>query len=120
MIYDDSGAPLPTREARQAQADSTALRLLPWRGPSGGPCYLSTDNPDSTVSRMADEIEEGCISTAEEVLAGTKAVLEGSPTNAPALRFALQRTCEALSDLLLVAESRGERVSQSGCTTTTQ
>ncbi|WP_101927780.1 hypothetical protein [Streptomyces sp. Ag82_G6-1] len=33
------------------------LRLLPWAGPDGKPCYLSTDDQGGYVSRLADHIE---------------------------------------------------------------
>ncbi|POX44657.1 hypothetical protein C3488_32095 [Streptomyces sp. Ru72] len=32
------------------------LRLLPWAGPDGKPCYLSTDDQGGYVSRLADHI----------------------------------------------------------------
>jgi hypothetical protein len=33
------------------------LRLLPWSGPEGKPCYLSTDDQNGYMSRLADNIE---------------------------------------------------------------
>ena len=33
------------------------LRLLPWSGPGDKPCYLSTDDPDGYMSRLADGIQ---------------------------------------------------------------
>ncbi|GAA2670561.1 hypothetical protein GCM10010310_09250 [Streptomyces violaceolatus] len=33
------------------------LRLLPWSGPDGKPCYLSTDDSGGYISRLADNIE---------------------------------------------------------------
>ncbi|MYZ33980.1 UTRA domain-containing protein [Streptomyces sp. SID4917] len=36
-----------------------APRLLPWADPEGKPCYLSTDDNGSVISRLADEIETG-------------------------------------------------------------
>ncbi|MFE5594777.1 hypothetical protein [Streptomyces sp. NPDC056549] len=33
------------------------LRLLPWAGPDGKPCYLSTDDDSSHLSRLADTTE---------------------------------------------------------------
>ena len=34
------------------------LRLLPWTGPDGKPCFLSTDDNGGHMSRLAQEL--GC------------------------------------------------------------
>jgi len=59
---------------------------------------------------MADEIEAAQTSTAEQVLAGSRVVLGDPNADVKELRFALIRAAEALDDLLLVAESRGNRL----------
>ncbi|MFJ5995609.1 hypothetical protein [Streptomyces sp. NPDC092370] len=86
------------------------MRLLPWAGPGGKPCYLSTDNPDSLLSRLADDIEAAQLASAGQVLAGAEAVLRDTEAGERAVRFALVRTLESLGDVLRVAVSRGERI----------
>lgn len=44
------------------------LRLLPWVGPEGKPCYLSTDDSDGHLSRLADHTEAVQLGMAEELL----------------------------------------------------
>ena len=83
------------------------LRLLPWSGPEGKPCYLSTD---SRLSRLADDLEEAQLDSGEQVLAGARAVLSDPKAGERAVRFALTRATECLADLLRIAVSRGERI----------
>ena len=45
------------------------LRLLPWSSPDGKPCFLSTDDPASHLSRLADEMEEHQLHGANELVA---------------------------------------------------
>ncbi|MFF9809077.1 hypothetical protein ACF1G5_28825 [Streptomyces coeruleorubidus] len=82
------------------------MRLLPWTGADGKPCYLSTDNPDSLLSRLADDVEAAQLASAEQVLAGAKAVLGDPEAGERAVRFALTRAVESLGDVLRVAASR--------------
>ncbi|MFE2599951.1 hypothetical protein ACFXCZ_26255 [Streptomyces sp. NPDC059396] len=87
-----------------------ALRLLPWADSEGKPCYLSTDDNGSMISRLADEIEATQTSAGAEVLRDAEAVLADPKAGARNLRQALTRTVEALSVVLRVAESRGARL----------
>ncbi|MDG9725923.1 MULTISPECIES: hypothetical protein [unclassified Streptomyces] len=93
--------------------DASPLRLLPWTTPEGNPCYLSTDDSRSLLSRLADDIEEAQLGSGEQVLAGARAVLADRKAGERALRFALTRATESLEDVVRIAVSRGERV-QSG------
>ncbi|WP_395576689.1 hypothetical protein [Streptomyces sp. BK79] len=86
------------------------LRLLPWTTPEGKPCYLSTDDGGSRLSRLADDIEEAQVESGEQVLAGARAVLGDRRAGERAVRFALVRATEALQDVLRVAISRGARL----------
>ncbi|MEV5428282.1 hypothetical protein [Streptomyces sp. NPDC052701] len=90
------------------------MRLLPWTGADGKPCYLSTDNPHSMLSRLADEVEAAQLRSAGQVLAGARAVLGDAGAGERAVRFALVRAVESLQDVLRVAVSRGERIPGSG------
>ncbi len=82
------------------------MRLLPWTGLDGKPCYLSTDNPDSLVSRLADDLEAAQLASAEQVVAGAGAVLNDPKAGERAVRFALTRAVESLKDVLRIAVSR--------------
>lgn len=89
-------------------ADSQ-FRLLPWNSPEGRRCYLSTDDPDSRMSRLADEVEADLVACGEDVLAGAREVLADEVAGEAAVRFALKATADALRDALLVAECREGR-----------
>ncbi|MGX5214426.1 hypothetical protein ACWKT3_38100 [Streptomyces violaceus] len=84
------------------------MRLLPWTGVDGKPCYLSTDDPHSLLSHLADDIEAAQLASAGQVLAGARAVLGDPKAGERAVRFALTRAVESLGDVLRVAVSRGE------------
>ncbi|MCN9239191.1 hypothetical protein NGF19_00030 [Streptomyces sp. RY43-2] len=85
-------------------------RLLPWTTPEGKPCYLSTDRDDSMLSRLADDVEEAQMNSAEQVLIGSRAVLADAKAGEYALRFALTRAVESLVDTVRIATSRGTRI----------
>jgi hypothetical protein len=52
------------------------LRLLPWTTPDGKPCYLDPDTAHpGPLSLLADSVEVSQLGSAEEVLAGSRAVL---------------------------------------------
>ncbi|MCW7990862.1 hypothetical protein XF35_37830 [Streptomyces platensis subsp. clarensis] len=90
---------------------SGGMRLLPWNGPDGRRCYLSTDERGGYLSQLADEMEAAQLDTAEEMLRHTNELLNGSAeATARELRFCVHRLCEALRDVLRIVESRGGRV----------
>ncbi|MFF5966821.1 hypothetical protein ACFY64_24435 [Streptomyces collinus] len=84
------------------------MRLLPWTGTDGKACYLSTDDPGSLLSRLADDVEAAQLASAETVLAGARAVLHDDRSGERAVRFALTRAVESLGDVLRIAVSRGD------------
>ncbi|MGY0060666.1 hypothetical protein ACWY4P_29685 [Streptomyces sp. LZ34] len=86
------------------------LRLLPWSGPDGKPCYLSTDDGNSRLSRRADEIEALQLGMGSQLLGHAAALLADNKASSRELRFLAHRLTEALSDALRVAESRGGRL----------
>ncbi|MER5217435.1 hypothetical protein ABT063_44685 [Streptomyces sp. NPDC002838] len=96
-----------------AAPPTDTLRLLPWTTPDGKPCYLSTDNDHSRLSLLADDVEAAQLDSGEQVLAGARAVLADPKAGERAVRFALTRATESLSDTLRIAVSRGERIPRS-------
>ncbi|MFF7895490.1 hypothetical protein ACFZDI_27040 [Streptomyces sp. NPDC007907] len=88
------------------------MRLLPWTGADGKACYLSTDDPDSLLSRLADDVEAAQLASAETVLAGATAVLRDPKAGERAVRFALTRAVESLGDVLRIALSRSQSQAQ--------
>ncbi|MFB6848372.1 hypothetical protein ACFCXS_26480 [Streptomyces sp. NPDC056373] len=93
---------------------SNELRLLPWTGPEGKPCFLSTDGSDGHVSRLADSIESVQLGVAAELLDQALDVLADADTELDELRLLAKDLTGALRDTLRVAISRGHRLATSG------
>ncbi|WRZ90021.1 hypothetical protein OHB54_13670 [Streptomyces sp. NBC_01007] len=87
------------------------MRLLPWTGPEGKRAHLITDGGPTTLSLLADKIERQQIETASVIveLARPMVAAEANLT-ADELRWIASRLIESLTDLLNIAESRGERI----------
>lgn len=89
----------------------TGLRRLPWDGPEGRPAFLSADSSQSLLSRLADEVEQAQLDTAQTVVRLAREMLDGTKAAAPdEVRFAAIRLIECLTDTLRVAEARGASV----------
>ncbi|WP_406196643.1 hypothetical protein OG331_15915 [Streptomyces sp. NBC_01017] len=84
------------------------LRLLPWSGPEGKPCYLSTDDRGGYMSRLADNIEAVQMGTAAELLEQVSEKLDDQDTGPEELRRLAKELTGALRDMLRVATSRGD------------
>ncbi|MGW1101658.1 hypothetical protein [Streptomyces sp. NPDC002540] len=89
------------------------LRLLPWTGPEGKPCYLSTDDPGGYMSRLADNIEAVQLGTAAELLQAASVTLEDQGTDPNDLRRLGRDLTDALKEVLRVAVSRGHLLAAS-------
>ncbi|MFE9092647.1 hypothetical protein [Streptomyces sp. NPDC007264] len=85
------------------------LRLLPWVGPEGKPCYLNTDDPEGYMSRLADHIEAMQLGMASELLEQALPVLDDETTSGEELSLLAGQLAGALRDVLRVATSRGHR-----------
>ncbi|MET8023328.1 hypothetical protein AB0D78_08280 [Streptomyces avermitilis] len=83
------------------------LRLLPWSGPGGKPCYLSTDDRDGYMSRLADNIEAVQLGTANELLKQAAETLGDEQAGPEDVRLLAKDLTGALRDVLRVATSRG-------------
>lgn len=86
---------------------SNELRLLPWTGPEGKPCYLSTDDRSGYMSRLADNIEAVQLGTAAELLDQASETLDDEDADSEDVRRLAQQLTGALRDVLRVATSRG-------------
>ncbi|MFD1658569.1 hypothetical protein ACFSL4_10185 [Streptomyces caeni] len=93
--------------------DGAALRLLPWTTPEGALCYLSTDDPESLLSRLADRLEADLLDSARFILAEARPLLADEATGRRELRFTGVQPAAALADALRIAASRGERLPES-------
>lgn len=91
-------------------AGDSAVRLLPWTGPEGKPCYVLTDGNGGFVSRIADQIECVQLGMGAELLGHAEALLDEPRADSSELRYLSLRLVEALRDALRVAESRGARL----------
>ncbi|MGW0491992.1 hypothetical protein [Streptomyces olivaceus] len=87
----------------------TELRLLPWSGPGGKPCYLSTDERGGYISRLADNIESVQLGTATALLDQAIDML-ATDTAPDDMRLLAKSLSGALRDTLRVATSRGHRL----------
>ncbi|MEU4655770.1 hypothetical protein AB0G32_17795 [Streptomyces sp. NPDC023723] len=89
------------------------LRLLPWAGPDGKPCYLSTNTGDGFVSRLADHVEEMQLRMASKLLEEALQVLTDGKAGSDELSLLVAQLAGALKDVLRVGTSRGHRLEAS-------
>ncbi|MFI7090884.1 hypothetical protein [Streptomyces lydicus] len=87
------------------------LRLLPWSGLGGQPCYLSTENSGGYLSRLADNTEALQLAVAAELGEHALEVLSEWQTLPNGLRLLVAEMAGALRDVHRVAVSRGHRLS---------
>ncbi|WUK99048.1 hypothetical protein OHB28_29935 [Streptomyces sp. NBC_00356] len=90
------------------------LRLLPWSGPEGKPCYLNTDDAHSYLSRMANNTEAVQLGMAAELLEYALDVLGEKDIAPDDLRLLAADLAGALRTTLRVSISRGHRLSLPG------
>ncbi|MFD8425728.1 hypothetical protein [Streptomyces sp. NPDC059466] len=83
------------------------LRLLPWTGPEDKSCYLSTDDRDGFMSRLADNIESVQLGSAAELLEQAMDSLAEEQIAPEDVRLLARELAGALKDVLRVATSRG-------------
>lgn len=86
------------------------LRLLPWSGPDGKPCYLSTDDDSSRLSRLADTTEDAQLDFGQELLEHAMEVIADTESEPAEIRLLARDLTEALRDALRVVASRGHRL----------
>lgn len=86
-----------------------SVRLLPWSGEGGKPCYLVGDGT-GYLSRVADAIEGVQLGMSAALLDHAADMLDDHKVTAAQLRFLAARMAEALRDVHRIAESRGARL----------
>ncbi|MFI1156184.1 hypothetical protein [Streptomyces sioyaensis] len=86
------------------------LRLLPWSGPNGQPCYLSTEDSGSYLSRLADNTEAVQLEMAGELMEHALEVLDDGEAEPNELLLLATDMAEVLRDVRRVAISRGHRL----------
>jgi hypothetical protein len=91
---------------------SDELRLLPWSGSEGKPCYLSTDDRGGYMSRLADNVEAVQLGTAAELLDEALETLDDEGAGREDVRRLAQELTGALRDVLRVARSRGHLMAE--------
>ncbi|MFE7382489.1 hypothetical protein ACFU9F_19200 [Streptomyces zhihengii] len=84
----------------------SGVRLLPWNGPEGTPCYLVGDGT-GTVSRLADTIESVQLGMAADLLEHVDDLAADRGATTDQLRYAVARLAEALRDVHRIAVARG-------------
>lgn len=85
------------------------LRLLPWAGPGGKPCYLSGEGT-GYLSRLADDMECVQIGLAGELLEEARRVLDERQWTQGELHLLAAHLTEALANVHRIAVSRGDRL----------
>lgn len=92
------------------RAAVSAMRLLPWTGTGGKPCYVVGDGT-GYVSRMADDVEIIQLDMADELLGHAADLLaDDDGATVQQVRFLAGRLTESLQQIVRVAESRGSRL----------
>ncbi|MFF3398967.1 hypothetical protein ACFYW6_10650 [Streptomyces sp. NPDC002659] len=82
------------------------LRLLPWTGPEGKPCYLSGDGA-GFMSRLADNVESAQLGLADGLIEEAQLVLAERAWTPGELHLLAVQLTEALVSVHRIAQSRG-------------
>ncbi|WP_369363760.1 hypothetical protein AB5L52_11400 [Streptomyces sp. CG4] len=92
-------------------AERSVVRLLPFSGPEGKRAHLITDGSPTPLSLLADRIESQQIETATVIVELARPMVgEAAELTAGELRWIAGRLIESLTDVLNIAESRGQRL----------
>ncbi|MGW9032907.1 hypothetical protein ACWGQ5_55145 [Streptomyces sp. NPDC055722] len=98
-------------EEPNGMSQRSYIRLLPWSGPEGKRAHLVTDGSSTPLSLLADHMEEQQIQTAAVIVGLARPMVEDTASLTTAeLRWITRRLIESLTDLLNIAESRGQRI----------
>lgn len=87
-----------------------AVRLLPWAGSGGKPCYLAAGGSSGYISRLADNMEAVQLGLAGDLIKEARVVLDGRIWTPGELHLLAVQLTEALTNVHRIAESRGARL----------
>ncbi|WP_432092306.1 hypothetical protein [Streptomyces sp. bgisy100] len=93
---------------------ASELRLLPWSGSEGKPCFLSTGGDGGPLARLADSAEEGMISASGALVDYSEALLGRPSTSEEEILALASQLTDALRGMTRVAVSRGRRLPAPG------
>ncbi|MEE1807260.1 hypothetical protein PUR32_13760 [Streptomyces sp. BE133] len=85
------------------------VRLLPWVGAEGKPCYLAGDGT-GFLSRLADNLEATQLGLAGDLIEEAQDVLEERAWTPGELQLLSVQLTEALASVHRIAVSRGARL----------
>ncbi|TQK44642.1 hypothetical protein FBY35_6158 [Streptomyces sp. SLBN-118] len=85
------------------------VRLLPWTGPEGKPCYLSGDGV-GFMSRLADNVEAAQLGLAGDLIEEAQQVLAERAWTPGELHLLAMQLTEALVNVHRIAQSQGARL----------
>ncbi|MBC9730891.1 hypothetical protein [Streptomyces sp. TRM68367] len=85
------------------------LRLLPWAGPEGKPCYLAGDGA-GYLSRLADNVESTQLGLAGELFYEATQILDKRQWTPGELHLLAVQLAEGLGNVHRIAVSRGARL----------
>ncbi|WP_069814386.1 hypothetical protein [Streptomyces sp. TP-A0874] len=91
------------------EQSTDTMRLLPWPGPEGKPCYL-VGSDSGFVAHVADNIESTQLDMATELLDHVEDMLSDPQVTPEQLRYVIARMAESLREVHRVARSRGARL----------
>ncbi|MFB7928950.1 hypothetical protein [Streptomyces sp. NPDC056039] len=90
-------------------SETGQLRLLPWAGPEGKPCYLAGDGV-GYLSRIADTMEANQLGLAGNLFQEAEHVLDKRQWTQGELHLLAVQLTEALGNVHRIAVSRGARL----------
>lgn len=92
-----------------ATSSADRMRLLPWTGAAGQPCYLSGDG-NGLIAHLADDVEATQLGLAGEVMAEARRVLADRSWTPGELHLLAAQLNESLTRVHRIAVSRGARL----------
>ncbi|MFI9601478.1 hypothetical protein ACIHCX_16690 [Streptomyces sp. NPDC052043] len=99
------------QRSSSSSSSPSHFRLLPWSGPEGKRAHLITDGSATMLSLLADSIENQQMETAAVILGLAKPMVEDTASlTTGELRWLCRRLIESLTEVMNVAESRGQRI----------
>jgi hypothetical protein len=90
-------------------SNGVQLRRLPWDGPEGQAAYAQTDG--GVIGRLADRMEDQMLLMAKEDTIRAAELCQEEKVSRAELKIVVGYLARAVSEAVLVADLRGERLS---------